>query len=277
MMNIINDCMRSAKEMRKKSLEMSVNAGSTGAHLGGGLSMIEIMATLYVGVMNINKNNLTDELRDRFILSKGHGVLALYTALNQVGILSNEQLATFKSNDTVLYGHPSMNPEIGIEFSSGSLGQGLSLGVGSAIALKRKNNDKSRVFVLMGDGECNEGSVWEAAASATHYKLNNLVAIVDKNGLQYDGDTKMVLSMDNMPEKWKAFGFEVFDIDGHNVEELYKALTFKTVDKPIAIIANTIKGKGVSFMENNPLWHHSRLTKEQYEAAIAEMEACDEL
>ncbi|NME82783.1 transketolase [Clostridium sp. SM-530-WT-3G] len=260
-----------AREMRRKSIEMIYNAKNFGGHIGGSLSIIEIMATLYIGVMNINESNVTSELRDRFILSKGHGVLALYTALNQIGIISNDDLATFKSNDTYLYGHPSMKLDKGIEFSSGSLGQGLSLGVGSCLALKKKNNLTSRVFVLLGDGECDEGAIWEAAASASHYNLNNIVAIVDKNGLQYDGETKNVLSMESLSEKWKAFGWNVIDVDGHDIEQLYDALTKKS-DMPIAIIANTIKGKGVSFMENNPLWHHSKLSKEQFESAMNELE-----
>lgn len=262
-------CRDAANKMRRDALTMSVAAGATGAHLGGGLSMIEIMAVLYQGIMNLDPGNPLWEKRDRFILSKGHGVLAYYTALNQAGFVSDHELTTFKSKDTFLYGHPSMNLSKGIEFSNGSLGLGLSLGVGSALALNRKANASSRIFVLMGDGECNEGSVWEAAASAAHFGLTNLVAIVDKNGLQYDGNTCNVLSMDCLSSKWESFGWSVIKVDGHDVTALYDALSTRS-DKPLAIIANTVKGKGVSFMENNPAWHHARLTQSQFEQAIAE-------
>jgi transketolase len=267
--NKIEMCHIAAKKMRRDSLSMSLAAGATGAHLGGGLSMIEIMAVLYLGVMRYDTKSTLWEGRDRFILSKGHGALAYYTALNQAGFIEDEELATFKANDTFLYGHPSMNLSHGIEFSSGSLGHGLSLGVGSALALRRKSNTDSRVFVVIGDGECNEGMVWEAAASAAHFNLSNLVAIVDKNGLQYDGDTRRILSMDSLSDKWASFGWKVVSLDGHNVEQLLDALTQRPA-MPLVVIANTIKGKGVSFMENNPSWHHSRLTKVQFDQAMAE-------
>ena len=269
--DIIVQCREAAGRMRRDALSMSLAAGTTGAHLGGGLSMIEIMAVLYLGVMRCDPHNPLWEERDRFILSKGHGVLAYYTALNRAGFVSDQELTTFKSNDTFLYGHPSMNLEKGIEFSSGSLGLGLSLGVGSALALNRKGNATSRIFVLMGDGECNEGSVWEAAASAAHFGLPNLVAIVDKNGLQYDGNTCSVLSMECLSAKWESFGWSVIKVDGHDVAEIYDALSTRS-DKPLAVIANTVKGKGVSFMENNPAWHHARLTQSQFDQAMAEQE-----
>lgn len=268
---IINRCVNSANKMRRKALEIAFNTGNKGTHIGGTLSMIEIMATLYCGIINLNLENLECENRDRFILSKGHGVLALYIALNQIGIISDNDLLTFKENNTYLYGHPSINLKKGIEFSSGSLGQGLSLGVGTCLALKRKNNLKSKVFVLVGDGECDEGSIWEAAASASHYKLSNLVVIVDKNGLQYDGETKNVLSMESIIYKWEAFGWDTVEVNGHNIEDIYDAFNIESTN-PKVIIANTVKGKGVSFMENNPLWHHSRLSKAQYDKAISELE-----
>ena len=268
---LYDKCQNAALEMRKDSLRMSLAAGASGAHYGGGLSMIEIMDVLYLAIMKVDAENPFDESRDRFILSKGHGVLGLYAALKQVGFVIEADLDTFKTHDTFLYGHPSMNIPKGIEFSSGSLGQGLSLGVGSCLALQRKGNTTSRVYVLMGDGECNEGSVWEAAASAAHYHLGQLIAIIDKNGLQYDGETKNVLSMDNLEEKWRSFGWDTVVVDGHSIDQLYNAFT-KEHDKPLAIIANTVKGKGISFMENNPLWHHSKLTSKQHEDAVKELE-----
>lgn len=260
-----------ALEMRRDALKMSLAAGSAGAHYGGGLSIVEIMCVLYMKIMHIDKTNTRNEQRDRFILSKGHGVLAYYAAMKQIGLISEETLSTFKQNHTVLYGHPSMNLDIGIEFSTGSLGQGLSLGVGSCLALRRNKNQDSRVYVLLGDGECDEGSIWEAAASAAHYKLNRLIAIVDKNKLQYDGETEVVLSMDDLQAKWKSFGWDTAIVDGHDVGALCEAFG-KETDKPYVIIANTIKGKGISFMEGNPVWHHSTLTKKQYDQAALELE-----
>ncbi|MEG1916939.1 MAG: transketolase [Muribaculaceae bacterium] len=264
-------CEIAVNEMRKDALKMALAGKNEGAHLGGGLSMIEIMAVLYIAIMKIDVKKPKMEERDRFILSKGHGVLALYAALKQVGFIRDEELNSFKANQTFLYGHPSMNLNKGIEFSSGSLGQGLSLGVGTCLALKAKKNQTARAFVLLGDGECDEGSVWEAAASAAHYQLNNLVAIIDKNNLQYDGLTEQVLNMNSLTDKFKAFGWNVKEVDGHNIEDLYDALIDYS-SKPLVIIANTVKGKGISFMENKREWHHSRLTQKQYDEAMAELE-----
>lgn len=271
---IIQKCSQAAVQMRKNALKMSLAAGKNGAHLGGGLSMIEIMAVLYMGVMKFNPANPCWEERDRFILSKGHGVLAYYTALEQIGLVTLEELMKFKSNETFLTGHPTMNLERGIEFSSGSLGQGLSLGVGTCLALRQKGNIRSKCYVLLGDGECNEGSVWEAAMSANQYHLNNLVAIVDANKLQYDGMTAEVMGMPDMKRRWESFGWHGIEIDGHNTEELYAALTYES-KKPLVVIANTIKGKGIRFMENNPMWHHAVLTQRQYEEAMLELEEKD--
>jgi len=220
--------------------------------------------------MNFSKYNYKLEYRDRLILSKGHGVPAVYAGLKQLHIISEEDLDTFKSDETKLFGHPSMNEELGIEFSSGSLGQGLSLAVGSAIGLKKKNNH-ARIFVIMGDGECNEGSVWEAAASASHYQLNNITVIVDKNHLQYDGDTEAIMSMELLEDKFKSFGWETYSINGHDIQSCCKAFERKS-QKPIAILAETIKGKGISFMENNAKWHHNILTEELYQKALEELE-----
>ena len=197
--------------------------------------------------------------------------MAQYLAMHEAGIITDEQLLTFKTNDTALYAHPSMNSVPGIEFSSGSLGQGLSLGVGVSLALKRKHNEKSRVFVLIGDGECDEGTIWEAAASGSHFNCNNLVAIIDENMLQYDGQTKDIQDKSMLQQRWESFGWQTVSVDGHDVEQLVDAFSTKT-DKPLAVIAKTVKGKGVSFMENNPLWHNGRLSEKQYNEAIAELE-----
>ena len=265
----IDMCRNASKQMRIDVIRMTRHSGNIGAHIGGSLSMIEIMAVLYNGVIKFKKDDTTWEGRDRFILSKGHGVMAQYAAMKSIGLLSDDDLMTFKNNETRLYAHPSMNLQIGIEFSSGSLGQGLSLGVGTALALRKKNNYSSHVYVLVGDGECNEGQIWEAAMAASHFKLNNLTVIVDKNKLQYDGETADVMNMDNFAAKWSAFGFETLTVDGHSVEQLLVAFRTGT-NKPKASIAETVKGKGVSFMENNPAWHNNRLTEDQYKQAMAE-------
>ena len=263
--------MLDCREMRKDILKMALAAKREGGHLGGSLSAVEILAALYGGAMRFDPKSPADETRDRFIFSKGHGVMAQYAAYRQIGLLTEEQILTYKQSGSVVTAHPSLNPDLGVEFSSGSLGQGLSQGVGVALALKRKGNLDSRVFVLLGDGECDEGSVWEAAMAAASYRLCNLVAIVDKNGLQYDGDTEKVLALDDLAAKWSAFGWDAVDVNGHDVAKLLEAFSTRG-DKPLAVIAHTVKGKGVSFMENAPAWHHSILTQRQFDQAMAELE-----
>ena len=260
-----------AKRMRKKVLDMALTAGASSSHFGGGLSIIDITATLYGQIMNLDPKNPEWIERDRFILSKGHGVLGYYTALSEIGYISEKDLKTFEKDGTYLFGHPVMNRSKGIEFSNGSLGMGLSLGIGVAIAGKRKNIDY-KVYVLMGDGECNEGSVWEAAMAGPHYKLDNLVAILDKNNLQQTGTNSEIMSVGDLVSKWKSFGWQVFEIDGHNVSEIYETFfSVKNQNGPVAIVANTVKGKGFSFAENNNAWHHAPLSSSQYEAALEEL------
>ena len=261
---------QSAIEIRKDIIKMTYNTGFMGAHIGGSLSLAEIMAVLY-SKANINKVNIVNEDRDRIILSKGHGVIAQYAAMKQAGILSDDDLLTFKQNDSLLSAHPSLNRLLGIEFSSGSLGQGLSLGVGVSLALKKKKNLTSKVYVILGDGECDEGSVWEAAMSAAQYKLNNLIAIIDKNQLQYDGKTTDVMNIDNLADKFKSFNWETITVNGHSCDEIAKAIISEHT-LPLAIIANTIKGNGVSFMSGDYTWHNHRLTEEQYIQALEEQE-----
>ena len=260
-----------AKRMRKKVLDMALTAGASSSHFGGGLSIVDITATLYGAIMKLDPKNPKWENRDRFILSKGHGVLGYYTALSEIGYISEKDLKTFEKDGTYLFGHPVMNRSKGIEFSNGSLGMGLSLGIGVALAGKRKNIDY-KVYVLMGDGECNEGSVWEAAMAGSHYKLVNLVAILDKNNLQQTGTNSEIMSVGNLASKWKSFGWQVIEIDGHNVPEIYETfLSVKNQNGPVAIVANTVKGKGFSFAENNNAWHHAPLSSSQYEAALEEL------
>lgn len=259
------------KEMRLDILRMAFAAKSQGAHMGGSLSMVEIMAALYGGVMAVDILDMGCEKRDRLIISKGHGVMAQYAALRQKGLLDADTLLTYKASGGLISAHPSINPSLGIEYASGSLGMGLSLGVGAALAMRRTGNTCSRVFVILGDGECNEGSVWEAAFSAAHFRLGNLVAIVDKNGLQYDGPTEDIMALGDFEARWKAFGWETASVEGHNVGALTDALSQRT-EKPRVVIARTVKGKGVSFMENVPQWHNGVVTQKLFDQAVAELE-----
>lgn len=258
-----------AEKMRRRILDVSYFCNAS-AHLGGGLSIVDIMATLYAAVLRYDAKNPAWEDRDRFILSKGHGVLGYYSALLEAGIISEEIFASFQTNESDLMAHPVMNISLGIESSNGSLGQGLSMGVGLALAAKRKNM-KHKIYVLLGNGECNEGSVWEAIMSAAHFRLDNLIAIVDNNRFQSDGKSETVMDCGDFSNKWESFGWNVCSVDGHNISELYNAFIEGNVaNKPKAVIAHTIKGKGISFMENNNDWHHNRLTKAHYDRALQE-------
>lgn len=266
----MEECNAIAKRMRLKALEMAFKSGKNGAHLGGGLSAIEILATLYRKVLNVNPLNPFDENRDRLIISKGHCVLAYYTALLEKGFMTEDDLLKFEVNGEHLHGHATRNLEKGIEFSGGSLSMGMSFAVGEALACKKKGLS-SRIFTLVGDGECDEGLIWEAAMSAANFKLNNFIVIVDQNKLQYDGYTIDVMNQYSLLEKFKAFGFDTIEVDGHNCSALFSELT-KISDKPICIIAQTIKGKGVSFMEGQKEWHHGSINEEQYRQAIKEVQ-----
>ena len=260
-----------AFQVRKNILEMAVSAGAGSAHFGGALSITEIVSTLFAHQMKIDKKNPKWEERDRFILSKGHACLAYYAALSEIGYISKEELKTFEKNDTNLLGHPVANRNLGIDFSNGSLGMGLSLGIGVAIASKKKKKNFD-VYVIVGDGECNEGSIWESAMAAPHFKLDNLYVVIDKNNFQQTGSNEEIMNVANLKDKWSSFGWYTVELDGHNIEELYNFFNKgKTINKPKAIIANTVKGKGFSFSENNNDWHHSILSKSLYEKAMNEL------
>tara|TARA_B100001123_G_scaffold436823_1_gene567847 strand:+ start:911 stop:1744 length:834 start_codon:yes stop_codon:yes gene_type:complete len=260
-----------ALAVRKNILEMAVSAGASSAHFGGALSITEIISTLFAYQMKIDNKNPNWEDRDRFILSKGHACLAYYAALCETGYISHEELKTFEKNDSNLMGHPVINRKLGIDFSNGSLGMGLSLGIGVAISSKKKKKNFN-VYVIVGDGECNEGSVWEAAMAAPNFKLENLYVIVDKNNFQQTGSNKEIMNVDNLKDKWSSFGWHTTEINGHNVKEIYEYFQQSSkINKPKAIIANTVKGKGFSFSENNNDWHHSILTKNFYDKALKEL------
>tara|TARA_A100001011_G_scaffold399773_1_gene510131 strand:- start:321 stop:1148 length:828 start_codon:yes stop_codon:yes gene_type:complete len=267
----LNKIKKFSKEVRKNILEMAFYAGASSSHFGGALSIVEIISFLYSFKMKIDKNLPNWEERDRLILSKGHACLAYYAALCEIGYISKNQLSTFEKDDSDLLGHPVINRELGIDFSNGSLGMGLSIGIGVAISLKKKKKFND-VFVILGDGECNEGSVWEAAMAAPNLNLSNLYAIIDKNNFQQTGSNKEIMNTENLVKKWSSFGWDTDEVDGHDVDKMYDIFTKKnSTNKPKAIIANTIKGKGFSFSENNNDWHHAVLTKKLYEQAKKEL------
>ena len=260
-----------AKNLRKNIIYTAYKAGSKSAHIGGALSAADILAVLYSDIMNIKKTNFPDANRDRFILSKGHACLALYSALAVKKILNKKDLDTFEGDGSSLLGHPIINKLKGIEFSTGSLGMGLSLGVGVSLAAKKKNSNY-QTYVVIGDGECNEGSIWETTLSACQFKLDNLTIIVDRNNFQQTGSNISILDLKNLKDKFQSFGCKVYEIDGHNLKKIYQVLSNKNLaKKPKVIIANTIKGKGFKMFENNNTWHHSVITKSIYKEILKEI------
>ena len=261
-----------ATKIRKYALTAVYEAAS--GHPGGSLSIADILAVLYTDEMKVDPKNLKWPDRDRFVLSKGHCSPALYGALAERGFLPADDIKTFRQHDSYLQGHPDMKGVPGVDMSTGSLGQGICAANGMALAAKLDNKDY-RVFSIMGDGELQEGQVWEAAMFAPHYKLDNLTAFVDFNGLQIDGDITDVMSPLPIDDKFKAFGWHVIVIDAHDFDQIMSAIeeSHNTKGKPTVIIAKSIKGKGVSFMENQASWHGSAPNKEQYEKAIAELDA----
>jgi len=267
---LITDLKLQAEKSRRRLMEIIYNARA--GHTGGDLSILNVMTALYFHVLNVDKDNLDNPDRDRFILSKGHCVEALFVILEAKGILKKEVLDTLGQFNSPLAGHPTREVP-GIEMCSGALGHGLSIGVGMAIAAKMDNRPY-RTFVVMGDGEQGEGSIYEAAMAAAHYKLGNLVAVIDRNRLQISGNTEDVMALDCLVEKWESFGWDVIDVNGDDMEDIVAKLESidYTSDEPHMVIANTTKGKGVSFMENVAKWHHGVPSPEQYEQALAEID-----
>ncbi len=258
-----------AKQIRLLCLDMAHACGSNGSHLGGGLSPVEIFATLFGRIMNLTPQNRFDKNRDRLVVSKGHCVLSYYAALHLSGLIDRNAIDSFEVAGSHFHGHAMRNLQNGIEFSGGSLSMGMSFAVGQAYACRAKGY-ASNVYCLVGDGECNEGLIWEAAMAAANFQLSNLKVIVDKNNLQYDGPTASVMNTDSLKSKFEAFGFDTTEVDGHSVPMLLEALTAKST-KPRCIIADTVKGKGVSFMEGIKEWHHHTLSPEQYKSARKEV------
>lgn len=266
----ILELKQKAKTIRRHIIRMIATAGS--GHPGGSLSAVEIVTVLYFKILNHNPGNPHWPDRDRFILSKGHAAPLLYSVLAECGYIPVEELLTLRKINSRLQGHTDSTMVPGIEMSAGSLGQGLSFGVGAALAA-RLDKRNSRVYVLLGDGECQEGQVWEAAMSAAHFKLDNLVAIVDHNGLQLDGAICNIMNLSPFAQKWQAFGWEVIEVDGHNYSQLLVAFdrAKQVRGRPVVIIAITVKGKGVSFMENNVAFHGKAPNAEETERALKEL------
>ena len=259
-----------AKEIRKSIVSMITEAKS--GHPGGSLSATDILTALYFSEMNIDPANPKMEGRDRFVLSKGHAAPAIYATLAEKGYFSKDELMTLRKFGSRLQGHPDMKKLPGIEISTGSLGQGLSVANGMALNAKMFN-ENYRTYVILGDGEVQEGQIWEAAMTAAHYKLNNLCAFLDNNNLQIDGNVSEIMGVEPLDKKWEAFGWNVIKIDGHDFEQILSALdkARECKDKPTMVIAKTIKGKGVSFMENVCGFHGVAPTLEELERALAEL------
>ncbi len=260
-----------AKRLRRHIITMTGRAGS--GHPGGSLSAVEIVTALYFKVLRHKPQDPRWGDRDRFILSKGHAAPVLYATLAECGYFPVDELATLRQLDSRLQGHTDRVTTPGVEMSAGALGQGLSFAIGVALA-GRLNSQDYRVYVLLGDGECDEGQIWEAAMAAAHYKLDNLAAIVDNNGQQIDGWNRDVMNLDPFNKKWQAFGWHVIEVDGHDLARLITAFDRAKLvkGKPTVIIAHTIKGKGVSFMENNPDFHGKVPNAEEVEIALKELE-----
>lgn len=256
-----------ANKIYEQSVKMALGAGTTGSHIGGSLSCVEIFAVLYNDILNYNVIDPLWEERDRFIASKAHCILSHFATLSLVGYFPESELDSFHKNDGLLCGHP-YNPSIGLEFSGGSLGMGISVGVGMAL-LAKKENKNHRVYVLLGDGETNEGSVWESFMAASQFKLDNLTVIIDYNNMQFDGKNEKVMSLMPLDKKLEAFGFNAIEVDGHNVKKLKSAFDSPMNGKPKAIVAHTIKARGIARIENKSESHQIAISEEDFNCAIA--------
>lgn len=265
------DLSEQAKNMRRMVINMVLKAQTS--HVGAALSIVDLLVVLYGNILKINPRKVDDPDRDRFILSKGHACTALYAALMENGFFPSEYMNEYCCNNGKLWGHPNYFSAPGIEFSTGSLGHGLSVGAG--LALAGKIDQKTyRTFVLLGDGECNEGQVWEAAMFASQHGLDNLIAIIDYNKLQGFGRAEEIISMEPFKEKWSSFGWDVKEIDGHDLQKIDQSLSAVPFvsGRPSLVIAHTVKGKGVSFMEDKLEWHYKSPNAEQSELAIKEID-----
>ena len=257
------------RQVRRDIIEMTANAGS--GHPGGSLSAVELLTSVFFNHMRVDPKNPSDPERDRFVLSKGHAAPCYYGVLAEMGFFSREEFANFRQLHTILQGHPDCKKTPGVDAATGSLGQGCSIAVGMALGAKIRGKD-TRVYALLGDGECQEGQIWEAFMAAAHHKLDNLTVMIDLNGLQIDGAVADVMNLGDMNAKLRAFGFDVHEIDGHDLDAIEAALSAPVSGKPKCILAHTVKGKGVSFMENQAGWHGKAPNAEQRQQALKELE-----
>ena len=257
------------RQVRRDIIEMTANAGS--GHPGGSLSAVELLTSVYYNHMRVDPKNPDDPNRDRFVLSKGHAAPCYYGVLAEMGFISRDEFINFRQLHSILQGHPDCKKVPGVDASTGSLGQGCSIAVDMALGAKIQGKD-IKVYALLGDGECQEGQIWEAFMAAAHHKLDNLTVIIDNNGLQIDGTNDEVMSLGDLPAKLRAFGFELFEIDGHDLDAIEAALSAPVSGKPKCILAHTVKGKGVSFMENQVGWHGKAPNAEQRQQALKELE-----
>ena len=263
---------RVCRQVRRDIINMTANAGS--GHPGGSLSAVELMVSVFYNHMRVDPQNPKAENRDRFVLSKGHAAPCYYGVLAEKGFFSHDEFKNFRQLHSILQGHPDCKKVPGIDASTGSLGQGCSIAVGMALGAKLQGKD-TKVFAMLGDGECQEGQIWEALMSAAHYKLDNLTVMVDNNGLQIDGETKDVMPTEPLDKKFEAFGWHVIRMDAHDFDAIDAAMqeAETIVGKPVAIIQKSVKGKGVSFMENQVGWHGKAPNQAEYEQAMAELTA----
>ncbi|MDD3369489.1 MAG: transketolase [Lachnospiraceae bacterium] len=255
--------------IRRDIINMLADAGS--GHPGGSLSVVEIMVALYYGKMRTNSQNPKDPNRDLFLLSKGHAAPCQYAILGEMGYFDKAEFKNFRQLHSILQGHPDTKKCPGVEASTGSLGQGISIATGMALGAKTAKKD-TQVYTILGDGECQEGQVWEASMFAANYKLDNLTVFLDHNGLQIDGTNDEVMSLGDIHAKFASFGYEVFEVDGHDIQAILDAVNTPVSGKPKMIIAKTVKGKGVSFMENQVNWHGAAPNEEQRAQALKELE-----
>lgn len=260
-----------SKAIRRDVLNMTYQSGANGGHLGGAFSSAEILAVLYGNIMNVSPDHCSEAGRDRFILSKGHCSIAHYAVLKEMGFITEESMRGFERSGSDFPTHEVMNTAVGIETSSGSLGYGLSIGIGCALEAKRSGKNY-QVYVLMGDGECNEGLVWESMMAAARFSLDNLTAIVDVNEQSLDGMTADIMPISDISTAWKSFGWNVIETNGNDVEELLNAFNNRDIRMPNVLIAHTVKSKGLPSAEGKTGWHHVRLSEDQYQMLTAELE-----
>lgn len=254
---------------RRRIIELGYECGKNGAHFGSSLSLVDVLTSVYITYFKSGSESIKTDNRNRFILSKGHGALGYFAILEAFGFLTSKQTSLFEKNGSNFFAHAHKDLNSGIEYSGGSLGLGVSFSVGVALANRIRKLD-SQIVVLAGDGECDEGIIWEALMSAAHYNLDNFTIIVDRNQMQSDGDKTMIMNHKDISGKLESFGFCVHEVDGHNHSEIQDALLANS-SKPKAIIANTVKGRGISFMEANPDWHHGFLNEKQFTQALSEL------